>query len=39
MAWMVPSGSLSGRRNCPRMTVYDVCQDAQDSFITEQELL
>jgi hypothetical protein len=39
MAWMVPIGSLSGRRNCPRMTVDGVSQDALVFFITKLALL
>ena len=39
MAWMVPAGSLSGRRNCPRMTVDYVYQDALAFSITKPELL
>jgi hypothetical protein len=36
---MAPEGSLSGRRNCPRMTAYDVFQDAQAFSITKPERL
>jgi hypothetical protein len=36
---MAPAGSLSGRRNCPRMTVEDVYQYALAFSITKLKLL